>query len=679
MPRSGSRRCFSSIPKANEFLRGRNPLAPLVDHILFVVEVGATMKRYLVVLLLLLARQVWGATYYVDSSCTDTNIGSAIVDGTAYDPVTPACTGGSASYYVTISDLVQKSFAAGDTILFRRGQIWKGNLWVTSSGSAGSPITWGAFGSGDKPIITAINSLKGWDNASKWSVLRSNVYQFSLSVDPTVMWFNGTRGQKAQNVQDIDSAYNWYWNSSDNVLSVYSTSNPASAFSIIEINSLVRAITVDKKHYHAFSSLDIRGGSWESILFQASDGITIDKCNIGWGTGGNGITVQSDIGVRNTSDNGVVSNNIIDSGDRKVDDWYNPNPADGVVLRAGVSGWRVYNNTIKDWGHSGIYIINNVNATYPTDNNLIYNNTITAPDVDYGRGIGADAIAGAAHGNKVYNNIIKDTTIRNQINMEGLEFYYNIIDNVAGTALAGHSGVGQCLTLEGYSSTVPRNMKIYNNVFANCAEPGIMFSSGSVYISGNLIINNIFYNNGRASQIGIDNYQLYISGSATILGNIITNNLFYKSGVTDLIFYGHSATNDSPHTVAEFNAENGTASDVISGNITGDPMFVSSNDFNLQPNSPAIDKGTSVGLTIDYAGNSIPRGGALDIGAYEFMSATTQSSGTGGGGCSISPDGKSKGESPLGTLLAVLSPGILLIWLKARRKRQNSRQRFAKG
>ena len=47
-------------------------------------------------------------------------------------------------------------------------------------------------------------------------------------------------------------------------------------------------------------------------------------------------------------------------------------------------------------------------------------------------------------------------------------------------------------------------------------------------------------------------------------------------------------------------------------------------------------------------------------------STTTPSSGTsggggGGGGCSIAPEGKSKGESPLGTMLALFSPGVFLI------------------
>jgi hypothetical protein len=41
--------------------------------------------------------------------------------------------------------------------------------------------------------------------------------------------------------------------------------------------------------------------------------------------------------------------------------------------------------------------------------------------------------------------------------------------------------------------------------------------------------------------------------------------------------------------------------------------------------------------------------------------APSSGGGGGGGGCSISPEGKSKGESPLGIMLALFLPGIFLV------------------
>jgi len=50
---------------------------------------------------------------------------------------------------------------------------------------------------------------------------------------------------------------------------------------------------------------------------------------------------------------------------------------------------------------------------------------------------------------------------------------------------------------------------------------------------------------------------------------------------------------------------------------------------------------------------------------------TPSSGGGGGGGCSISPEGKSKGESPLGTMLALFSPVIFLVVRKTIRRKKN--------
>lgn len=98
-----------------------------------------------------------GTTYYVDNTITDTNVGSATPDFTTYNPTTFETTGGSASVYKTIADInTFSALAAGDSVLFRKGQTWWETLIVPSSGSAGSPITFGAFGTEDDPIINSV-------------------------------------------------------------------------------------------------------------------------------------------------------------------------------------------------------------------------------------------------------------------------------------------------------------------------------------------------------------------------------------------------------------------------------------------------------------------------------------------------------------------------------------------
>jgi len=40
----------------------------------------------------------------------------------------------------------------GDQVLFKRGNTWRGQL-VAQSGREGAPVTYGAYGTGDKPLL----------------------------------------------------------------------------------------------------------------------------------------------------------------------------------------------------------------------------------------------------------------------------------------------------------------------------------------------------------------------------------------------------------------------------------------------------------------------------------------------------------------------------------------------
>jgi hypothetical protein len=95
------------------------------------------------------------AIYYVDNLVADTHVASATPDFTTYNPVT-FTTGvdGTASVFKTIADInAFAALAAGDSVLFRRGQTWAEQLTIPASGLAGSVITFGAFGSGNAPAI----------------------------------------------------------------------------------------------------------------------------------------------------------------------------------------------------------------------------------------------------------------------------------------------------------------------------------------------------------------------------------------------------------------------------------------------------------------------------------------------------------------------------------------------
>jgi hypothetical protein len=82
-------------------------------------------------------------TYFVAAAGSDSNSGTS-----------------SGAPWQTIAKVNGFTFSPGDSILFNRGDAWYGtSLLAPSSGSSGSPITFGAYGSGANPIVKGSTAL----------------------------------------------------------------------------------------------------------------------------------------------------------------------------------------------------------------------------------------------------------------------------------------------------------------------------------------------------------------------------------------------------------------------------------------------------------------------------------------------------------------------------------------
>ena len=66
------------------------------------------------------------------------------------------------------------SMAVGDSVLFRRGDVFYGALVVNKSGVSGSPIVISAYGTGAKPVIS------GSTTVSTWSSVGNGIYQAAV-------------------------------------------------------------------------------------------------------------------------------------------------------------------------------------------------------------------------------------------------------------------------------------------------------------------------------------------------------------------------------------------------------------------------------------------------------------------------------------------------------------------
>jgi hypothetical protein len=110
--------------------------------------------------MLLFPVQAWCTDYYVSTSGDDTQSGTS--------PNTP---------WETIFKLNQTAFASGDSILFKRGDIWDGAnsapIIPATSGAPGNPITWGAYGTGPNPVITFASRR---NSSSDWTYEGGNIW-----------------------------------------------------------------------------------------------------------------------------------------------------------------------------------------------------------------------------------------------------------------------------------------------------------------------------------------------------------------------------------------------------------------------------------------------------------------------------------------------------------------------
>lgn len=123
------------------------------------------MKK-LITIIILLACINAGATsynYYIAANGNDANNGTSIS--------TP---------WQTLSKVNATIFTPGDSILFKRGDVFYGSIIIKQSGTTGSPVTFSTYGIGANPIITGFTTVRGWSNQG------SNIWISDSAVSTTL-------------------------------------------------------------------------------------------------------------------------------------------------------------------------------------------------------------------------------------------------------------------------------------------------------------------------------------------------------------------------------------------------------------------------------------------------------------------------------------------------------------
>ncbi len=383
-----------------------------------------------VFMIFVLSLGVRAKTYYVDSE--KGNDGNP---GTSID-----------SAWSTIEKVNSFDFVPGDSILFRRGSVWREELNIKWNGDSSNFITVGAYGKGKKPVILGSEALQNWEKVSP------NVWKALSQVKGNWLWFVSAGsifwGRKKTSFNDLNSERDFYID--DSLVYVYSFGNPSGKFKSIELS--VREFGIISGWYGEGAE-NIIIENFE-ILFTIDSGIRIvDGKN--WIIKNcishhNGATDESNgQGIQYEGGNGLFSNNILYE-----------NGQHGFYLsafgNAKVENNTIERNTVYNNYHTGIDIMNNGDSVNILRNTVIRYNKVYDNLNFNGKEVGIQLYAfngGKIKQAGIYYNILFNTKgigISIQDNTDSVFVYNNTVYQPEST----------CFTLENDSGYV----ELINNI-----------------------------------------------------------------------------------------------------------------------------------------------------------------------------------------------------------------------
>ncbi|WP_406457887.1 right-handed parallel beta-helix repeat-containing protein [Streptomyces sp. NBC_01622] len=507
-----------------------------------------------------------GTSYYVDCSASSNG------------------TGTSASPWNSATAVNSKTFAAGDSILFKAGTTCTGQLTPGGSGASGSNISMSSYGSGAKPIIDAAGATG--------AVIHLLNQQY---------WDIG-------GLELIDNA-----------------SSPAYRSGVLAENSSGGVLNHIRVHDMYIHNIAGYGGGWYST--NAGVGVQTDHTTP--------VSTWNDV---------VVENNTFDHVDRIAVAVTPDADGQGTGLTTGTV---IRNNTMTYDGADDILVVKNDGAlidgnkagyggaksTCPpsgqycngasagiwmsgSSNTVVQNNEVYC-HINGADGTGFDVDWGNHNTTFQYNYshqnlggfllVMPPFTIANEptstVPSDGTVVRYNISENDgsnSGCPTSGtqtHGGgvlhfVGGVPNQSGSSSAIPL---FYNNTFSvrDGLSTPILYSRAGTSISGALSFqNNAVFNYGSG------NY-FTTTGSSTY-----SNNLFYGNHPSREPADAAKVTSDPEFRNA--------------GNANTSSSYTGKNAYQVHPSSPAIRAGAVIASNggYDAYGNAVSATAAPNIGAY---------------------------------------------------------------
>lgn len=452
------------------------------------------------------------------------------------DSRTPAQASNAATPWKTISKLNSyfTNLNAGDSVLFKRGEIFSGTIRIKKSGALNNNIKFSAYGTGPKPMINGLTKISGW------TLVGNGIYE--SSVNPGLL-----TNVKMLAINNIPFAMGRYPNANSANKGYFNFESHNANLSITDYqlhpspNWSGAEIVIRKKRFVRERGL-ILSHIGNTLTYLAGSAVPLD---------GFGYFIQNDIRTLDQFGewyyNPLTKKISMYFGGYKPSDFtVQANYLDTLVsLRVfsyitfdnicfnggGAFGFDVYNSNYSEIKNCDIYLCGEgIKAAISNNLNLSSNKILNCSSM------GIDLV-NAVHNANVRNNIIRKTGLFPGMgfntgnsfsgliseNSNGSLFEYNQIDS------SGFGGI----EFSGNNLTIKNNLVNYYALTLD--DIGGIYSSGGSdtniistnrKITGNIILNGIGIPEGTTVNYGLTG-GIYLDNNCTnmqITGNTCFNN-----------------------------------------------------------------------------------------------------------------------------------------------------------
>ena len=387
---------------------------------------------FLFTLLLVSSGKLFANNYYVS------NVGNDAATGRSTNAT-----------WATLYKVAGFPFLPGDTVFFKRGDVFRGALAISAKGgNTERPIVFDAYGTGPLPLILGSKNLSA---TTDWTLHSPSIYKTTNTIginrrvmDVSQMVFNNEKnfGVKRNSFEELVNQGDFFLSPFTDTLYCFSEKNPGSMYASVEVGGVYSedVIAIRSSRFISIRNLDVRYSGNNGIIIRNCSNILVENCKVSWcggwwycyktprvgpGRMGNGIQMwlaDSNISIRNNRIDQIYDAGISPQGTGEY-------TQTNILMYGNVISncYYSYEIFLKTPGtFTNIQFVNNtcVNAGFQWSQHQ-------RPDSLYAEHIRQATNTGNITGCSIRNNIFSGSLIRHgQVNVTtGFVIDYNLIYN----------------------------------------------------------------------------------------------------------------------------------------------------------------------------------------------------------------------------------------------------------